>query len=147
MQQMSVFCAAHWRRRSSMRCQPPAGNSQVPCEAQGAHIRQEGVPTLLGVYVPPQVILWGVCPSAFDYKDLDPLPCASPCICWALLWDSQQQSTIHALPLSCHAQCVAGPAVTCCPHDCVLQVRYESRQRLAEARPRVKGQFVKAIKA
>ncbi len=26
----------------------------------------------------------------------------------------------------------------------LLQVRYESRRRLAEARPRVKGQFVKA---
>ncbi len=29
----------------------------------------------------------------------------------------------------------------------VLQVRYESRRRLAESRPRVRGQFVKASAA
>ena len=63
--------------------------------------------------------------------------------CWTP--NSRAQSTLCHCP-AMHSVWL-GLRMTCCPHDCVLQVRYESRQRLAEARPRVKGQFVKAIKA
>ena len=39
---------------------------------------------------------------------------------------------------------VCSNEVGCTATACMVQVRYESRRRLAETRPRVRGQFVKA---
>ena len=62
--------------------------------------------------------------------------------CDACYHDTTQPHTIEHIAIQCNLPNVGLLVIVDLLH--ALQVRYESRRRLAETRPRVRGQFVKA---